>query len=134
MSRRIETLGREFVAARERKDRAVAEEKAAKQAWRDAEEALFEALEDDGAKSWQNAETGERFTAQTRDYGMIIDEDAALESPDIAARLDQLTKPAFAKARLNEYVNELLDNNQPMPDGIGYYTKRSIHYSRGGKR
>lgn len=66
------------------------------------------------------------FQAKETHYGRILDNEKALEAFEQSARVDELTEPKIAMARLHEYVRECVDGNMPLPDGVDWYAKRYI--------
>jgi len=66
------------------------------------------------------------FTRQEQQYHTIYSKEMAFESLDAEALSDEATRPDFNGAFLNKMVQTRLRNNQPLPDGVGFRTKRWI--------
>lgn len=74
-----------------------------------------------------------QFVAKKTIFGRIIDKDAAIESFEREARVEEMMGEKFESRRLNEYVKEKMENQQDLPPGVGYYERKFIQISEKDK-
>lgn len=123
-----------LLRARERNDRAVQEEKAAKAEVAAATVELADLLEDEGVLS-ESLDLGPPFgkvrlvPGETR-YAQVTDPEDLREALAEEGLEEELFLPKPAKARMNELVNERLDHGQPLPRGLSWYPKRKVTVTR----
>lgn len=90
------------------------------------EQDLYERMVNEG---WTPNDSGVRlggvsYAPQRTDYAVVQDQ---AEFEEYALANDpSLLEQKVRKAELNRVVREKLDNNEPMPPGLGYYTKTYV--------
>jgi hypothetical protein len=123
-----------LLRARERNDRAVQEEKAAKKEVARATAELADLLQDEEVPSI-TIDLGPPFgqvrlvPGETR-YAQVVDPEDLREALADEGLEEELFLPKPAKARLNELVNERLDHGQELPQGLSWYPKRKVTVTR----
>lgn len=89
------------------------------------------------AEGWEPGKSslnrnGFKFRPNSTDFAVVQDADA-LRAWLIANEDDLadagIVEDKFKKGELNRIVRSKLDNGEPMPPGLGYHTKTSIHKS-----
>lgn len=67
------------------------------------------------------------FTAGGGIFGRVLDKDAAIRSLTASGHDDILVRNrSISQKRLNEFMRTVDETNGPVPDGLDYYTKRSV--------
>jgi hypothetical protein len=120
---------------RETRDTAKAALEAAEGEYREAEADVFDAMDEGVVRGAVKVDLGEpygvvSFQQRETHYGRIYDEEAAIEYYENRAMLEEVSKPKFVKQRISEEVRERLDDGQPMPPGVDYYTRRYVSITR----
>jgi hypothetical protein len=69
------------------------------------------------------------FTPQEKFFGRVIDKDAAVAHFRAKSMEAETTEVKLSGARINEIVNECIDEGKPLPPGIDFYPKRYITVS-----
>lgn len=126
---------RRLAELRETRDETKTAAETAEKKYRTYETELFDEILESPIKGTRRIDLGPphgtiAFTPKETSFGRIIDADAALEYFENRGMVDEMTKPSFQKRKLNEMVRELLEQQQPMPDGIDFYTNRGITISK----
>lgn len=103
-------------------------------AYREYEAELFEQIEGSALRGTVEFDFGDlgviRFQPRQTIYGRVIDKMAALDSLEGEDLIEEMTAPKIEARRLNEYVRGRLENGQPLPDGIDYYTRSYFTISK----
>lgn len=122
-----------------RQERDVAKKTAenAEKDYRELEAELLEAVEEAGIKKSITFDFGGelgtiQFVPRATIYGRIVDADAALQSFEEQAVVDEMTGTKFEARRLNEFVRDCLENGRELPAGVGFYERKGITISRKG--
>ncbi len=105
------------------------------QAYRAFEQEFFQALADSSIEGALKIDLGEeigvvRFSPRETYFGRLLDVDRAQDYFESRAMADEMFEPKVAKARLNDFVRECMDNDIPLPDGVDFYASRGITISR----
>lgn len=87
-----------------------------------AELALFERMEHDNISGIKVGDTN--FIPISTNYGQVQDRAAFIEWAQ--TEQPELVETKERKALVNELIREALDNGDPMPPGLGFYTKQYI--------
>jgi hypothetical protein len=107
------------------KDLFVKVDAAAKEAkidFEDAQRRFYERLEAEGCGSVKV--DGINFVPQTTIYGQVQDREAFIEWAN--ATDESLLEPRERKALVNELVREAIEQGDPLPPGLGFYTKEYV--------
>ena len=100
----------------------------AEQAFKTAERKLMERMAAEEAESHRAG--GMNFTPATTAYGKIDDREAFLEwarqQEGDGADGETLYEVKERKALINELVRERLDNDEPLPPGVGVYVREYV--------
>lgn len=98
---------------------------------------VYDVMKDQGTETttlnlgegYGRVQLGRRETVRSR----VIDLDAALDSFESEARVDEITKTEVRKAQLNELVRERLETGQPLPEGVDFTRTPFIQVTRRDK-
>lgn len=126
---------RDFVEKRDIRDRAKAEFEAAERDYREIEAFVWEKMDENGDQILDRELPGEgrvHIDRRSTIYSRVLDTDILLDSLENEGRVEEMTKPGFEKKRLNEFVRECLETGRPLPDGVDFYEKRYLRFSRKG--
>lgn len=131
----LESKFRRFAELREQRDIDKQTAERSEREYREYEAELFEQIEDAALRGSVEFDFGGdlgviRFQPRQTIYGRVIDKNAALDSFENEALLDEMSAPKIEARRLNEYVRERLENGQALPAGVDFYTKRFFTISR----
>lgn len=113
---------RNLRALRNELDQAELIAKGAKLEYEIAQRKFFERLEAEGCGSVKV--DGVNFVPQTTVYGQVQDREAFIEWAQ--ATDESLLEPRERKALVNELVREAIEQGDPLPPGLGFYTKDYI--------
>lgn len=70
------------------------------------------------------------FQAKETYYGRILNQEKALEYFESRAMTDEVTEPKPVMARVHEFVRDVLDSAGDLPEGIDFYAKRYVSYTK----
>ncbi len=120
------------------RDDHAAKDKAAKAAKRELdgiELEVFEMFNDSGLTSTISIDLGPphgtvKFKTRETHFAQIVDEERLLDWFENRQMVDEVSAPKFVKARLNEEVREVIDNNGTLPPGLSYYSNRGMTITR----
>lgn len=87
-----------------------------------AQRKFFERLEAEGCGSVKV--DGVNFVPQTTVYGQVQDREAFIEWAESTD--ESLLEPRERKALVNELVREAVEQGEPLPPGLGFYTKEYV--------
>lgn len=126
---------RRLMELRAKRDETKAAADQAEKEYREGEADVYEALADGPMDRLNNIDLGEpwgkvSFHAKETIYGRIIDEDAALEYFEQRAMADEVTKPKFSMARINEVVRDAVEQGESLPQGLDFYPRRFVQITR----
>lgn len=126
---------RQLMEARERKDKALIEEKAAKKNLKEVEADVYDALRESGIVGAIKVDLGEpwgmvRFHTRTTDYADVIDDEKLLAWLKERGELEAYSRPELAKGLLNEYVRNLKEAGSSFPPGLSYRESRGVTVTR----
>lgn len=135
MSQRVDTMARAYVDKKEAYEKANAEKKRAEEAWKAAQDELWDFLDDLGVTSL-NVDLGPGYgdiQLQKRETirGIVKDPAkaaAALEKAGLADAL--LGEPKIHQRALSEHVRDWLASGQTIPDGIDFNPTRYVSVTR----
>lgn len=91
----------------------------AKIEYEDAQRKFFDRLETEGVGAVKV--DGVNFVPQTTIYGQVQDREAFIEWAETTD--ESLLEPRERKALVNELVREAIEQGDPLPPGLGFYTK-----------
>lgn len=118
-----------LVTLRRQRDRAKADADSAEAEYRETEAYIWEKMDNNGDQSIKK-DLGDLgiVSIQRRGtvYARVIDSDVLTSELDNLGRAEEMTKAAFEKRRLNEYVRECLEQGIPLPEGLDFYEKRYV--------
>lgn len=118
-----------LVTLREHRDRLKADADAAEREYREQEAYVWEKMDNNGDQSIKK-DLGNQgvVSIQRRNtvYARVIDSEVLTDELDNIGRAEEMTKAAFEKKRLNEYVRECLEQGTPLPEGLDFYEKRYV--------
>lgn len=119
----------QLINLRHERDRKKEDFDRAEREYRAAEALLWEKMDANNDTSIKKSLPGlgtPRITKRSTIYARVADLDTLLDSLEQEGRVDELTKPAIEKKRLNELVRECLEAGIPIPEGADFYEKRYI--------
>lgn len=90
--------------------------------FKEAELALFHRMEAEEAEGVKHR--GTNFVPTSTTYGQVQDRDAFIEWA--RDHRPELIEPHERKGLVNEFIRECLDNGEPLPPGLGFYTRDYI--------
>jgi hypothetical protein len=102
---------------------------AAEKEYRAHEAIVWEKMENNGDESLKKTlPSGETLRVVKRGtiYSRVVDLDTLLDSLEQSGRVEEMTKPAVEKKRLNELVRECLETGSPIPAGADFYERRFL--------
>jgi hypothetical protein len=85
---------------------------------------LFEEME--STNTYAQRQGDAQYVLKSTVYGTLTDKDAFYEWCKTAGLDDEMFRETEEKQRLNELVRAALDNNEELPPGVGFFTKRYI--------
>jgi hypothetical protein len=131
------TLVRDLIAAREKSARKYREKVDADEARDEAENALFDYLEDNRIPGI-DVELGEGVVFHVKrratEHSRVLNQDALLEWANENARTEEIFDSKIRKKPLNQLIRSLREQNQDLPDGVDFYTERGITLTNKTKR
>jgi hypothetical protein len=127
-------LLRRFLELRDAKEMAEAAADTAKKEYREAEAELHEALSE-GTDGTLRVNLGPpwgtvSFLPQATPYATVINERKLEDYLEERQMMDEYSKPALVKGRLNELVREMDERGERMPPGLEIYKRRYIRVTR----
>jgi hypothetical protein len=130
----IKSRFRSLVETRHARDEAKKAYEKAEEDYREVEAEIIAYLDASPIEGTIKIDVGEpygvvSFRGNQTYYGRLLDEDQALEYYEQRAMVDEVTKPKFVMARLNEEVRQRLETGESMPPGVDYYTRRYVTIS-----
>lgn len=135
MSQRPDTLARQLVDAREKRDDANQKAKKAEKAYKDLEREFWETMSDVG-QTTATFDLGEgygkvQFQRRETIRGIVTDPEAAVQAIIDAGLGPALLGPQKVQARaLNEQMRSWLDAGQPIPNGLDFNPSRYVSITR----
>ena len=131
MAERISTKARRFMDIKEKRDRLKIEYEEADRKFRDAEAALWLAIDESEQKSgtWDLGDGyGEvQFTRRETTTSTVLNAEEAEKALEAEGLADAILGPrAVRKKVLNEHVRDLLKTGQPLPQGIDFHKRRYL--------
>lgn len=134
------SMFRRLMELREERDETKAAYEEAEKDYRRYEAELWDTLTEDGTLKMSDASQKVplgppygtvTFSPRETHFGRVLNENRALEYFEQRALIDEMTKSKISKARLNELVRTIIeDENGTMPPGIDYYTNKGITITR----
>lgn len=130
-----QTKLRRLMELREERDNDAAKAEASEKEYREHEADVWMALDESPLTGAIKIDLGEPYgvvTFQYREtyYGRIIDKEAALEHFEQRAMIDDVMEPKLSKKRINEIVNDCLDEGKQPPPGLDFYARRYVSISQ----
>jgi hypothetical protein len=125
----FEAKFRRLAELREQRDTDKAALKNSENAYREYEAELLETVADSSLRGSVEFDFGGdlgviRFQPRGTIYGKVIDKAAALDSLEAEMLKEEMTSEAIEARRLNEYVRDLLERGEELPEGIGFYERK----------
>lgn len=128
---------RRLMELRAARDEAKKTAEATDKAYKSAELDLFEQLDNGPMPRLSNVDLGPpwgkvSFQRRKTEFGRVIKgmEDEAIAYYEKMQVADALTKRKLVMKRVNEDVRAALEEGQPLPPGIDYYTNRGVTVTR----
>lgn len=126
---------RRFMELRIKRDEAKVTFDKAESEYRQEEQALYDDLMMSPIKGAITVDLGGdlgtvRFTRRETYYAKVIDPDRLLDYLNGRALTEEATETKFSRKRLNELVNEALENHQNPPPGLDWSPSRGITVTR----
>jgi hypothetical protein len=128
---------RRLMELRERRDETKKAASTAELEYRDAEADVFESLDNGPVRRLNNVDLGPpwgkvSFGARETHFGRVIKgmEDEAIRYFRRQGMEDAMTEPKLVPKRLNEEVRQRIEDNETMPPGIDFYTRRGVTITR----
>jgi len=120
---------------RAKRDEAAAAAEAAEKDYREHEADVWMALDESPLSGAIKIDLGEPYgvvTFQYREtyYGRVLDKEATLEHFEQRAMIDDVMEPKLSKKRINEIVNDCLDEGKELPPGLDFYARRYVSMSQ----
>lgn len=133
----LESKFRRLAELREQRDFDKQAAEASEAAYREYEAELLETIDESALRGTVEFDFGGdlgiiRFQPRRTIYGRIIDKNAAMDSFEQEALMDEMTAPKIEARRLNEYVRDRIESGVPLPEGVDYYERRYVTISRKG--
>lgn len=137
ITEQAKTKLRNLVRARIERDEKKKALQEAERAFREAEDEVYEALDESGVTGSIKVDLGGEFGTvgfRTREtiYAKIIPgkQEQLLEHFEKRAMVDEVSSPEFKKARLNEIAREVYESGGEWPEGLSYYANRGVTITR----
>jgi hypothetical protein len=135
VSERLDTLARDYVRKREAYEKANAEKKRLEEQRNAAQDAFWEALEDQGMKSTTldlGPGFGEiQFQRRETIKGIVKDPSAAAAAIREEGLADELLGEQKVRQKvLSEYVRDWIASGQSLPEGIDFTPTRYVSITR----
>lgn len=126
---------RRLMEAREKRDEDKKQSEKSETDYREIEAEVHMELADGPLDRLNNIDIGPpwgkvSFHAKSTTYGQVIDEEEAQKHFEERAMVDEVSKPKFVMARINEIVRDADENDAPMPPGISFYKKRYVQITK----
>jgi hypothetical protein len=128
---------RRLMEAREKRDELKQAATAAENEYRDIEADVFEQLDNGPVRRLNNVDLGPpwgkvSFGARETHFGRVIKgkEDEAIAYFTVQGQADAMTEPKLVPKRLNEEVRQRIEDNEELPPGIDFYTRRGVTITR----
>jgi hypothetical protein len=140
LTEEIKSAFRRLIELREERDETKTAAEAAENAYRRFEQELWDRMTEDGTLQMKDASLKVplgpphgtiTFSPRETKFGRVLNYEKALEHFEQRAMVDEMMKSKVSKARLNEYVRQILeDENAVMPPGIDFYVTKGITITR----
>ncbi len=125
----IESKFRRLAELRQQRDIDKKAAENSESAYREYEAELFQTMDESSLRGSLEFDFGGdlgviRFQPRSTIFGKVIDKNAAMDSLENAALVDEMTSAKIEARRLNEYVREHYESGRELPPGIGYYERK----------
>jgi hypothetical protein len=127
----VQKKARSLVESRMKRDIDAEAAEQSEKAYRENEAEFWMAVEESPLQGAIKIDVGEPYgtvTFQTREtyYGRVLDKDQVLEHFEQRAMIDDVMEPKLSKKRINEIVNDCLDEGKDLPPGLDFYGRRYV--------
>lgn len=127
----VQRKARALVESRVQRDTDAEAAEQSEKNYRENEAEFWMAVDESPLQGALKIDVGEPYgvvTFQNREtfYGRVLDKEAVLEHFEQRAMIDDVMEPKLSKKRINEIVNDCLDEGKKLPDGLDFYGRRYV--------
>jgi hypothetical protein len=131
MDERMVSKFRRYAELREQKEADAARAKESAKDFSEYEQDLIHELEQSKFKPPYRVDLGPphgevRFSPRETHFANVYNPDAVQQYLEERQLVDETTKTDFIAKRLNEHIRDLLEREEPFPEGLDYVTRRGI--------